>query len=97
MPRYSSAVNKLSVMACNTFGWTPAISTNLIPSIFRRLSTRCFAGIRMRSNAMSISQMCRQSNGKQVIRSPSILGNQHFGQVNGLLEANLSRLSSSRR
>jgi hypothetical protein len=39
----------------------------------------------MLSNATSIYRMFRQGSGKQAIGCPSILGNQLFGQVDGLL------------
>jgi hypothetical protein len=87
LTRSDSAENRPDAMACNTSGLTRVVSTNQVAPNSQRPSTRCFAGIRMRSNAMSISQMCRQRSGKQAIRSPNILGNQHFGQVDGLLVA----------
>src|SRR4051812_44363313 len=87
LTRSDSAENRPDAIACSTSGLTHAVSTNLMPSSFKRLSTQCFAGIGMRSNAIPISQMYRQRNEKQVTRSPSILRNQHFGQVNGLHKA----------
>jgi len=57
--RYCSAQNRLGVMACNTFGWTPAVSINRTAPSLQKLSTLCFAGTACRLNAMSICQMCR--------------------------------------
>jgi hypothetical protein len=42
MARYSSAENKLGVMACNTSGWIPAVSTNPMPSSWQRLLIQMF-------------------------------------------------------
>ena len=67
MARSGSAENGPNAMACNTFGSIPAVSTNPIASSFRRLSTQCFAGIRMRSNATSIYQMFAESK-RSVLR-----------------------------
>jgi hypothetical protein len=50
----------------------------------------------MRPNATSIYRMFRQGSGKQAIGCPSILGNQLFGQVNGLRELDPSRASCPR-
>jgi hypothetical protein len=71
-------------MAYNTSGWTPAISTSQVALSFRRLSTQCFAGIRMRPNTTSIYQICGQGSGKQAIGSPNILGNRLSGEADGL-------------
>jgi hypothetical protein len=44
MTRSGSAENRLDAMACNTFGWTPVVSTNRTAPSSQRLSTLCFAG-----------------------------------------------------
>jgi Heterokaryon incompatibility protein (HET) len=74
------------------YSWidTCCINKATIPSS-RRLSTLCFAGIRMRLNAMSIYQMFRQLRGKRAIRPPSLLGNQLFKKVDGLKEVGRSK------
>jgi len=61
-----------------------------MPSSSRRLSTRCFAGTRTLSNAMfTYLSDVSTKNGRQITRWQSILGSQHFGQVNGLHDQEL--------
>src|SRR6266480_5162488 len=83
--RSDFAENKLYAMGCNTSGSTPAASTNQTASSFNKLSTLCFAGTRMRLNAMSTYQMFPLKSGKQAISSPSLHGNQLFRPAGGLL------------
>ena len=85
MARSGSAENGPNAMTCASFGSIPAVSTNPMPSSSRRLSTQCFAGTKMRPNATSIYRMFRQGSGKQAIGRLNTLGNQLFGQVDGLL------------
>jgi len=82
--RSVSVRSRLPTMAYNTSGWTPAVSTSQAVLSFRRLSTQCFAGTKMRPNAMSVYRMFQQGSGKQAIGSLSILGNRLFGQVDSL-------------
>jgi hypothetical protein len=46
--RSGSVRSRLLTMACNTSGWTPAVSISQAALSFRRLLTQCFAGTRMR-------------------------------------------------
>lgn len=82
--RSGSAENRLGVMACNTFGWIPAVSINRTALSLLKLSTPCFAGTAYRLNATSICQMCRRS-------SPIVMTwpwpGKHFGNPDGSLEA----------
>jgi hypothetical protein len=81
--RYGSAQNKLGVIACNTFGWTPAVSINRTILSLQKLLTLCFAGTACRLNAMSICQICRGIS-LVLITWP---GNRHFGNPDSSPEA----------
>jgi hypothetical protein len=88
--RYSSAENRRGVTVYNTFGWTPAVSINPMPSSFRKLLTRCFAGTSMRLSATFICQMFRDL---EQIRLMGLTrtGNRHFGKAHGSHEAGLCK------
>lgn len=100
MTRSDSAENKLDETACNTSGWTRVVLTNQTVPSSPKLSTPCFAGMRMQLVATFIYRMFGQGSGKQTIGSLSIPGNQLFGQVDGLLgvgplKSSLPHVSSS--
>src|SRR6266536_6272296 len=79
--RFGSAENKLDVMAYATSGWTLAVLTNRAIGSFRKLLTRCFAGIAKRQNATYIWQMFRRTIKSTCLYSR---GEQLLGIVDGL-------------
>ena len=86
--RYSSAENRLGVTACNTFGWTHAVSTNRVAPSSQRLSTRCFAGTRDAAKCyvyLSDVSTTKRKASDQVYRV--YLGIGFSDKANGLLEA----------
>jgi len=80
--RFAFVENKLDVMNYDTFGWMLVISTNQVAPNFRKLSFPCFADTTTRSSVTYTSWMSISLNRKS-------LGNLHFGNINGSLEAGL--------
>jgi hypothetical protein len=85
--RSDSVVNKLGVMAYNSFGWIHVVSTSQIIPSSQRLSTPCFAGILMRLIAISICQTFQGMHLTLMTRPISWPGSRHFVKADGSLGA----------
>ena len=81
MQRFCSAQSKLLAMAYNIARQTLAVLTNRIILSFRKRLTLCFAGIKMRPNAMYICQILRQI---AMIRRTRLYSNEPSRKVDSL-------------
>src|ERR1700712_187041 len=77
-------------MAFSTSGWTVVVSTSQAAPNSQSLSTRCFAGIGTRRNAMCTSWMFQLINAPGLRR---LYGNLLLRKVAGSLEAGHSKNS----
>src|SRR6266496_4628273 len=85
--RFGSAENKPDAMVSSTSGLIHVASTNRTIMSSQKLSTLCFDGTVMRSNATSICQMFHRPSSTLATSLISYHGKWHSEQADGLREA----------
>jgi hypothetical protein len=86
MESSGSVQSRPFVMVYKISGWIPAVLTNRVALSFKRLSIQCFVGTVMQLNVIFICGAFRPRCAKPVIWILNNSGNQHFSQVDSLLE-----------